>query len=108
MIILYVASQHIQEGLGAFFEYDNVVFNCEQETHSTICVRMGFISLSLKISVCQHSGRIFLSHPQIHVVFVYSHPCYLTPQTASVFYTLVVFEVKQKSYVTFMSKWPQH
>ena len=41
IIMLYVASQYIQELIGAFFKYENAVFNGVQEKESIICVRKG-------------------------------------------------------------------
>ena len=44
----------------AFFEYENVVFNGEQEKESIIHVRMGKKNLSLSIATCHHSASFVM------------------------------------------------
>ena len=50
IIKLYVSSEHIQELVGAFFQYENAVFNGKQEKESIIRVRMGIE----KSAPCDH------------------------------------------------------
>ena len=40
-VVIYVAFQHIQKLLEAFFQYENEVFNGELEIESTNCARVG-------------------------------------------------------------------
>ena len=60
VIMLYVVSEHIQEVVGFFNQYENATFNGEQEKECITHVRMGWKNLSLAISICHHSASLVM------------------------------------------------
>ena len=56
----YGTSQHIQELMGAFFEYEKAIFNGEHGNKSIIYVRMGKKNLFLAITICHHSASLVM------------------------------------------------
>ena len=69
--MLYVGSQHIKELLGVILQYENVVFNGEQEIKSIFCVRTGKKNLSLTTTVSHHLASLMMPNSDPRDGFYY-------------------------------------
>ena len=60
MIVLRNRSAYSGTSRNPFFKYETAVFNGEQENVCIVCVRVGYKSLFLAITVCHHSASLVM------------------------------------------------